>query len=93
VLKGKPGGTIVLRTEIEVSASRLSCILFYEAEFVKLMERDQVSEEQARRAIAAQMPLEDKARLADHLIDNSGEWEETCAQLRHVAKRMELPFR
>lgn len=54
----------------------------------RIMERDQVSEEQAWRAIAAQMPLEDKARLADHLIDNSAAWESTCAQLRHVAKKI-----
>lgn len=52
----------------------------------RIMERDQVSEEQARRAIAAQMPLADKARLSDHLIDNSAGWDNTCVQLRHVAK-------
>lgn len=57
----------------------------------RIMERDQVSEEQARQAIAAQMPLEEKARLADHLIDNSAAWESTCAQLRQVAKKISPP--
>lgn len=66
-------------------------VVVYADETVRLrriMERDQVSEEQAWRAIAAQMPLADKARLADHLIDNSSVWESTCAQLRHVAKKI-----
>ena len=69
------------------SVSRI--VVVYADEAVRLrriMERDQVSEEQARRAIAAQMPLEDKARLADYLVDNSGDWEETCEQLRQVAE-------
>jgi hypothetical protein len=43
----------------------------------QIMECDQVSEEQA---IAAQMPLADKARLADHLIDNSAGWESSCGR-------------
>ncbi|MGX9727143.1 MAG: dephospho-CoA kinase [Candidatus Electronema sp. VV] len=66
-------------------------VVVYADEAVRLrriMERDQVSKEQARRAIAAQMPLEDKARLADHLIDNSAAWESTCAQLRQAAKKI-----
>uniref|UniRef100_UPI0040574D11 dephospho-CoA kinase n=1 Tax=Candidatus Electronema sp. TaxID=2698783 RepID=UPI0040574D11 len=66
-------------------------VVVYADEAVRLrriMERDQVSEEQARQAIAAQMPLEDKARLADHLIDNSADWENTCAQLRQAAKKI-----
>ncbi|CAK8724317.1 MAG: dephospho-CoA kinase [Candidatus Electronema aureum] len=71
-------------------------VVVYADEAVRLrriMERDQVSEEQARRAIAAQMPLEDKARLADHLIDNSAAWESTCGQLRHVAKKIYITTR
>ncbi|WP_417914909.1 dephospho-CoA kinase [Candidatus Electronema sp. JM] len=71
------------------SVSRI--VVVYADEAVRLrriMERDQVSEEQARRAIAAQMPLEDKAQLADYLVDNSGDWEETCGQLRQVAESM-----
>jgi dephospho-CoA kinase len=66
-------------------------VVVYADESVRLrriMERDQVSEEQAKRAIAAQMPLEDKARLADHCVDNSGDWASTCGQLRHVARKI-----
>ncbi len=65
-------------------------VVVYADEAVRLrriMERDQVSEEQAKWAITAQMPLEDKARLADHCVDNSADWENTCGQLRRLAKR------
>jgi len=67
-------------------------VVVYADEAVRLrriMERDQVSEEHARLAIAAQMPLKDKARLADHLIDNSGDWEITCGQLRQAVKKID----
>lgn len=63
-------------------------VLVYATEAVRLrriMERDQVTEEQARQAAAAQMPLEEKKRLADYLVDNSGYWQKTCGQLRQLA--------
>ncbi len=66
-------------------------VVVYADEAVRLrriMERDQVSEEQARLAIAAQMPLEDKALLADHCVDNSGDWASTCGQLRQIVKKI-----
>lgn len=40
----------------------------------RIMERDQVTRRQAAVAIAAQMPLEEKAALAEYVIDNSGPW-------------------
>lgn len=50
----------------------------------RLMARDQVDETQARAALAAQMPLEDKRQRAHFVIDNSGGLEETFAQVRAV---------
>lgn len=38
----------------------------------RLMARDGISEESARKKIAAQMPTADKVEKADHVIDNSG---------------------
>ena len=63
-------------------------VLVYATEAVRLrriMERDQVTEEQARQAAAAQMPLAEKKRLADYLVDNSCDWDNTCGQLRQLA--------
>jgi dephospho-CoA kinase len=50
----------------------------------RIMLRDLVSEAEARLAIGAQMDLEHKARLADHVIDNNGPWSDTCLQIMHL---------
>ena len=54
----------------------------------RLMQRDQLDREGAIQAIDAQLPLTEKARRADHLIDNSGTWEETCRQLLQLGKTL-----
>jgi len=55
-----------------------------ETERRRLMERDGLSEADARARIASQMPIAEKAKLADHVIDNSGTREETERQVRAV---------
>ncbi len=50
----------------------------------RLVTRDGVSGEDARRRIAAQMPLRDKLSRADWVIDNNGSPEQTRAQVRAV---------
>ncbi len=50
----------------------------------RLMARDGLSEEEARRRLAAQMPLRDKVARADWVIDNSGAPEETRRQVERV---------
>jgi dephospho-CoA kinase len=55
-----------------------------ETERRRLMERDGLSEADARQRIASQMPIAEKAKLADHVIDNSGTREETERRVRAV---------
>jgi len=50
----------------------------------RLMLRDRINEAEAKKAMAAQMSLAHKALLADHVIDNSGSWSDTCLQIRHL---------
>ncbi|MFH1019175.1 MAG: dephospho-CoA kinase [Pseudomonadota bacterium] len=50
----------------------------------RIMLRDRISEAEAEKAMATQMPLPRKALLADHVIDNSGAWPETCLQIVHL---------
>lgn len=50
----------------------------------RIMLRDRISEAEAQKSIAAQMPLSHKALLADHVIDNSGPWPDTCLQIVHL---------
>ncbi len=50
----------------------------------RLMHRNKLSETLARERIAAQMPMEEKRRLADVVIDNNGTEEETVAQVQET---------
>jgi dephospho-CoA kinase len=50
----------------------------------RLMARDGLSEADARARIASQMPIAEKAKRADYVIDNSGTREETERQVRAV---------
>ena len=43
-----------------------------DTEIARLMARDGLPEEEARRRIASQMPLAEKVKVADYVIDNSG---------------------
>jgi dephospho-CoA kinase len=55
-----------------------------ETERRRLMKRDGLSEADARARIASQMPIAEKAKLADYVIDNSGTRAETERQVRTV---------
>lgn len=50
-----------------------------ETQITRLMARDNIGREDALRRIASQMPLEEKAKRADRIIDNTGSIEETIA--------------
>jgi len=55
-----------------------------ETERRRLMERDGLGDTDARARIASQMPIAEKAKIAHHVIDNSGTREETERQVRTV---------
>ncbi len=55
-----------------------------ETQVARLMARDQVDEVQARAALAAQMPMDDKRERANFIIDNARGLEETLTQVRAV---------
>jgi dephospho-CoA kinase len=50
----------------------------------RLVEGRGLSDERARAMIASQMPIEDKRKLASHLIDNSGTREATRGQVDRI---------
>lgn len=54
----------------------------------RLIERDRLSEAEAKKRIAAQMPQEEKKRFANYLIDTSGEFFETRQQTIEIYKRL-----
>lgn len=58
------------------------CVWVDEAtQLARTMERDRCDEAEARRRMAAQLPIDRKRELADYVIDNSGTPEQTRAQV------------
>jgi dephospho-CoA kinase len=53
----------------------------------RLSQRGGLSAEAARQRISAQLPLDAKRARADHVIDNSGELEETRRQVEAIYRR------
>jgi dephospho-CoA kinase len=49
-----------------------------------------LSEERARAIIGSQMPIEEKRRLADHVIDNGGSQEATREQVNNFWREIHL---
>jgi len=59
-----------------------------EVQLARLMARDQLSVEDARLRVAAQWPIDDKVRRADHVIDTSGTFDATNQQVDEVWTRL-----
>lgn len=53
----------------------------------RLMLRNNLPETLARERIASQMPMEEKRRLANVVIDNNGTYEETVAQVQNQMRK------
>ena len=58
-----------------------------ETQLRRIMERG-VSEQEARQRLAAQLPIEEKARRADHVIRTEGSFEETDRQVKDVLAKL-----
>jgi dephospho-CoA kinase len=58
-----------------------------ETQVARLMERDGYSREGALGRIAAQMPIEEKKKLGDVVIDNRGTPDETEQQVKEIWER------
>ncbi|WP_226667081.1 dephospho-CoA kinase [Metabacillus litoralis] len=54
----------------------------------RLMERNDYTEKEAEMRIKSQLPLDDKRKLADHIIDNNGTLEETTLQLNKLLNKV-----
>ena len=54
----------------------------------RVMARDGISEAEARQRIAAQLPIEEKVRRADHVIRTDGLLASTNAQVHEVYRRL-----
>ena len=59
-------------------------------QLARLMNRDRLSEEEARARIEAQMPPEEKVKLADYTIDTSGTVDRTREQVEAVYRDLRI---
>jgi dephospho-CoA kinase len=56
-----------------------------ETQLRRLMARDQLTEDEAERRIAAQLPILEKVRRADYVVRTDGTFDETARQVREIA--------
>ncbi len=54
----------------------------------RTVERDGCTPEEAERRVAAQLPIDEKREMADHVIDNSGSREDTERQVTELYARL-----
>lgn len=59
-----------------------------ESQVKRLTDRDGMSRESAMERLGAQMPVADKLKLADFVIDNSGSIEKTREQVRQLYRKL-----
>jgi dephospho-CoA kinase len=57
-------------------------------QLTRIMARDGISEAEARARIAAQLPIGEKTRRADYVINTDGSFDETNRQVGDVFKRL-----
>ncbi len=76
-MQGALDGLIVVTAPLEVQLARL-------------LTRDALAEPEARARIAAQLPAEQKVRLADYLIDNAGSQEALVSQVEALLTALDF---
>lgn len=60
-----------------------------EIQIQRLMSRDNISYEYAIKKINSQLPIEEKEKIADYIIDNSLDIDNTINQIENILKQME----
>lgn len=63
-----------------------------EVQLERLMRRDSLSAEEAQQRIDSQMPVEDKMKVADYVIDNNGTRDQTRAQVDEIFNQLTQRF-
>lgn len=61
-----------------------------ETQLTRLMERNEYSQEEAQSRISSQMPLSEKVKMAEAVIDNNGTIEETEKQLDQLIENWKM---
>ncbi len=84
---------VPLLMEVEMEGSFEKVIVVYipaESQMKRIVQRDGLSEKGARDRLKAQMPIDEKARRGDFIIDNSGTLEETRRQVKEIYEKLKM---
>jgi dephospho-CoA kinase len=91
----EPGAIVVVEAAILVETGTykrydrlIVAVCTREQEIARAMKRDGVTREEAEARLARQLPLEEKVRLADYVVDTSGSKENTVVQVREVYRSL-----
>jgi len=76
------------RTASDLASEVIVVYAREEQQLERQLARDASSPDHARERIRAQLPIEEKRRLADHVIDNSGSLDETERQVRELYAKL-----
>jgi dephospho-CoA kinase len=88
LLEGRSGGT---GTAARLGFDAIVVVWVPEdVQVTRTCSRDGCDAAEARRRIAAQLPLDEKRELADHVIDNSGSLEQTQRQVDALWEKLDL---
>jgi len=87
----EPGAIVVVEAAVMIEAGShtrfdklIVAVCTHEQQIERAVERDGLSREQALARIERQMPLEEKRKLADHVVDTSDSRENTLRQVHEI---------
>jgi dephospho-CoA kinase len=95
IARNKPGGIAVIEAAILIEANRresfdriIVTTCDPEIQIERGMKRDNATREQVLARLANQMPLAEKRKYADYVIDTSGSKQETVFQIEAVYRQL-----
>jgi dephospho-CoA kinase len=90
-LKGKGEKTVIVDAALLIEAGEISLVdklivvtVSPKTQLRRLMERDHLTAKEAKERIAAQLPLTEKIKLADFIIDNSASVRKTIKRTKEI---------
>ncbi len=93
--EGSPNGIVIVDAALMVESGfyRMHDVLIVVTcdaglQSARLMNRSDLTLEEARSRMEAQMPVEEKVKLADYVIDTSGTFRETRVQIEEIYKEL-----
>ncbi|MDQ1240147.1 MAG: hypothetical protein QG577_2333 [Thermodesulfobacteriota bacterium] len=81
---------LLLELNLQYLFHKVLVVYVSQEEMVKrLAARDNITEDQARKMLSSQLPMEEKVRYADFVVDNSGTVEETQKKVDELWEKLE----